>query len=105
MQRGTPTGTRTEMTNWQLDSSHLHVGFAVKHLMVSTVRGSFSDVQADIRIHEDAPERSAVDVRIATASVNTGQEQRDAHLRSADFFDVEHFPEMRFQSTTVERGR
>src|SRR5690606_33712968 len=75
----------------------------VKHLMVSTVRGNFSDVEADIEIDEAAPERSFAEVRINAASISTGQNDRDAHLRSADFFDAENHPQLVFKSNEVKR--
>lgn len=88
---------------WTLDQSHAEVAFSAKHLMVSTVRGRFTDVEADIHIDEAQPERSRVSARIKTASLDTGTADRDTHLKSADFFDVEAYPEMRFESTTVAR--
>lgn len=86
---------------WNLDRSHLEVGFSAKHLMVSKVRGRFTDVDADIHIDEANPAASHVVARIKTASVDTGAADRDAHLKSADFFDVERYPEIRFESTGV----
>ncbi len=88
---------------WTLDKNHAELAFSAKHLMVSTVRGRFEDVEADIHLDETLPERSHVTAVIKTASLNTGTAERDAHLKSADFFDVEVYPEMRFESTSVQR--
>ena len=83
-----------------LDASHSEVGFAVRHLMVSKVRGRFSDFAGTIGIGED-PLDSSVAVTIQMASVDTRDEQRDGHLRSGDFFDVEAWPTMTYQSRSV----
>lgn len=86
---------------WNLDPSHSGVGFTVRHLMVSKVRGSFSDYSTDIEIG-DRPEDSRVDVTIQTASITTGDEQRDGHLTSPDFLDVAAYPTMTFRTLSVE---
>jgi polyisoprenoid-binding protein YceI len=85
---------------YELDPSHSHVGFSVRHLMVSKTKGRFADVLATIVIAED-PLRSSVEVEIPVASVDTRDETRDGHLRSADFFDAENHPTVRFRSTKV----
>jgi polyisoprenoid-binding protein YceI len=87
-----PAGT------WTVDASHSEIGFVARHLMVSKVRGSFTDVSGTVEVAEDVS-ASVADVVIKTASVSTGTADRDGHLRSADFFDVETFPEMTFVST------
>jgi polyisoprenoid-binding protein YceI len=89
-----PAGTYT------LDAAHTHVGFVVKHLMISKVRGSFSDVEGTVTIAED-PTQSSVEVRIGAASIDTRDENRENHLRSPDFFDAEQFPSITFRSTAV----
>ncbi|HZU78467.1 MAG TPA: YceI family protein [Acidimicrobiales bacterium] len=89
---------------YTLDPSHSTVEFVVKHLMISKVRGRFSDVAAKITIAE-VPEQSHVEVTIGAASVSTGDAKRDEHLRSADFFDVEQHPNLTFTSTKVEPVR
>jgi polyisoprenoid-binding protein YceI len=94
------TGTRT---NWTVDPAHSHVGFAIKHLMIATVRGRFTDVQGTVRVDESDPTTADIDITVATKSITTGDETRDAHLRSADFFDVERYPTMRFRSKRVQR--
>src|SRR5438034_11174098 len=73
---------------WTIDPSHTHVEFSVRHMMVSTVKGRFPAVSGTIDLDDANPSRSTVDVAIAAASVNTHDEQRDAHLRSADIYDV-----------------
>ena len=83
---------------WTIDPTHTEVGFVARHLMVSKVRGSFTDVSGTVTVAEDIA-ASVADVVIKTASVSTGTPDRDAHLRSADFFDAETFPEMTFVST------
>lgn len=90
---GVPVGT------WVIDPAHSRVGFAVRHLM-SRVRGTFSDFSGEIVIGS-TPEASSANVAIELSSVNTGSEMRDNHLRSSDFFDIEHTPKMTFASTDV----
>lgn len=87
---------------WTLDQAHTNVGFSVRHMMVSKVKGRFGDFDATIEIDETQPERSSVEARIGAASIDTREPQRDAHLRSADFFDAEQYPEITFRSTAVE---
>src|SRR5439155_4499724 len=89
-------------TTWKIDPVHSHVEFAVKHLMISTVKGRFADVEGTIVVDEANPANSRVEVKIATAGVDTREPQRDAHLRSADFFDAERHPYLTFASTRVE---
>lgn len=90
-------------TIWQIDPAHTDVGFAVKHLMISTVRGRFAGVKGTIVLDEANPTNSSVEAEIDVATIDTRQEQRDAHLRSADFFEVEKYPTMTFRSRRVER--
>ncbi len=92
---GLTTGT------WAIDPTHSEVGFVARHLMVSKVRGSFSDVSGTVEVADELAD-SVATVTIQTASVSTGTADRDAHLRSADFFDVETFPEMTFVSTSFD---
>jgi polyisoprenoid-binding protein YceI len=90
-----PAGT------WAIDPTHSEVGFVARHLMVSKVRGSFTDVAGTVHVKDQVTE-SVADVTIKTDSVATGSADRDGHLRSADFFDVETYPEITFVSTRVE---
>ena len=83
---------------WKADYAHSHVQFAVKHMMISTVRGQFDKYTVDANINEEDPTQSDLEVKIETASVNTRSEQRDAHLRSADFFDAEKYPYIIFKA-------
>lgn len=87
---------------WQLDPAHTNIEFAVKHLMIATVRGRFGGVKGTVEIDEATPRSAKVDVTIDAASVDTRQEQRDAHLRSPDFFDAAQFPSIRFVSRAIE---
>ena len=91
-------------TTWKIDPSHTHAEFGVRHLMISTIKGRFGDVQGIVSIDEENASRGSVDVTIAVASIDTREPQRDAHLRSADFFDAEKFPQIRFKSTRIEGG-
>jgi len=84
-----------------IDASHSHVGFSVRHVMVSRTKGSFSDVAGTIVIAED-PLESSVEVEIAAASIDTRDEKRDEHLRSADFLDVENHPALSYRSRAVQ---
>jgi polyisoprenoid-binding protein YceI len=90
---------------WQIDATHTQVEFAVRHLMISTVRGRFSDVNGTLTVPDGDFSRAQLAVVINAASVDTREPQRDAHLRSADFFDVEHFPTLEFRSRRVEADR
>jgi polyisoprenoid-binding protein YceI len=90
---------------WQIDATHTQVEFAVRHLMISTVRGRFSDVNGTLTVPDGDFSRAQLAVVINAASLDTREPQRDAHLRSADFFDVEHFPTLEFRSRRVEADR
>jgi polyisoprenoid-binding protein YceI len=97
MDMSTATATPAR-TTWKIDASHSHVEFAVRHMMISTVRGRFSNVEGTVQLDESNPSVAEVDVRIDVASIDTREPQRDAHLRSADFFDVEKFPHIAFKA-------
>ena len=84
-----------------LDAAHKRVGFVVRHLMVSKVRGNFAEADATITIGED-PLQSSVTATIRTASVHTGQADRDNHLRTGDFFEAEKYPTMEYRSTGIK---
>lgn len=89
---------------WNIDKSHSEVGFAVRHMMISTVRGTFTRYDADISIDPANVEASKVTARIEAASIDTKEEKRDGHLRSPDFFDAEKYPTLTFTSTKVSRS-
>lgn len=89
---------------WKIDSSHSEVGFAVKHMMISTVRGQFKTFEADVELDPARLETAKVTATIQAASVSTHEEKRDGHLRSPDFFDVEKYPTLTFTSTKVTRS-
>jgi len=100
----TAVAPTTGTTTWNLDPAHATVGFAVKHLMISTVRGHFNDISGTVVVDEANLAGAKIEVTIAAASIDTRVEQRDAHLRSPDFFDAERFPTITFRSTRLERG-
>jgi polyisoprenoid-binding protein YceI len=91
----------TGPVDWSIDPTHTSVTFGVRHMMVSTVRGEFQKVRGNVIFDRSYPERTKIEVDIETASVNTREERRDQHLRSADFFDVEKFPLITFRSKKV----
>ena len=91
------------MSTWQIDTAHTVVSFTGKHMMITKVRGIFKGVTGTIDYDEADPTRSAVEVTIPAATVETGMEPRDNHLRSADFLDVERFPTLTFRSTSIAR--
>jgi len=90
-------------TKWVIDPLHSQIGFKVKHLMVSTVRGTFKEYDLSIYTTEEDFLSAEIDFWINPPSIDTGQEKRDAHLRSADFFDVENFKEISFTGNTFEK--
>jgi polyisoprenoid-binding protein YceI len=89
-----------EAATWNIDPVHSEVGFSVRHMMVSKVRGRFTGFSGQIITGEN-PAQSSVTAEIDLASINTGQEQRDEHIKSADFFEVETYPTMTYKSTGV----
>jgi len=99
------TTSKAELPVWAPDPVHSSVGFTVRHLVVSKVRGKFGRWTGNILMDEHDLASAQVDVSIETASVDTGVEQRDNHLRSGDFFDVEKYPAMTFKSTRVEKAQ
>ena len=92
-------------TTWKTDPTHTDVQFSAKHMMVTTVRGKFTDVEGTLSIDEAHPAASSGSFTVRSASLNTGVEQRDGHLRSADFFDAERYPDITFVSTGVQAKR
>ncbi|SDL65766.1 Polyisoprenoid-binding protein YceI [Corynebacterium mycetoides] len=84
---------------WNLDPAHSEIGFVARHAMVTKVRGNFPDFDAQVTIDGDNPQASKATATIKTASISTGNADRDGHVRGEDFFDVEKYPEMTFEST------
>jgi polyisoprenoid-binding protein YceI len=89
--------------SWQIDPAHSHVGFSVRHMMISKVRGQFERFSGTVELDENDVTRSSVEVQIEAASINTRDSQRDAHLRSADFLNAEQYPYLIFKSKRVEQ--
>jgi polyisoprenoid-binding protein YceI len=87
---------------WALDTTHSLIEFSVKHMMISSVKGRFKTFAGTLDLDEQNPAASRVDVTIDVASIDTGDANRDGHVRNADFFDVEKYPEATFKSTRVE---
>ncbi|MEU8825680.1 YceI family protein [Streptomyces sp. NPDC048636] len=87
---------------WIIDPAHSRIGFSVRHAMVTTVRGSFAEFESRLYFDGSDPARSQAEVVMSTASVQTGVEQRDAHLMGRDFLDAAAYPRMSFRSTAVQ---
>lgn len=94
--------TATDTTIWTIDPTHTSVEFAAKHMMLTTVRGRLPSVAGSIVTNNVDPSKSTATVEFDTASVDTRAEQRDEHLRSADFLDIEKFPKIRFTSSRLD---
>jgi polyisoprenoid-binding protein YceI len=92
-------------TAWKLDPTHSTVEFSAKHLMITTVKGRIVDIEGTIYTNENDPKSSSVEATLKTASIDTRTDQRDQHLRSADFLNVEQYPEIKFKSTRIEGGK
>ncbi|MFG2758888.1 YceI family protein [Streptomyces wuyuanensis] len=89
--------------NYAIDPAHSSIGFTVRHAMVTNVRGTFSEHEGTLQLDGSDPSRSAATIDVKIGSIDTGIADRDGHLRSGDFFDVETFPVMSFRSTTAEQ--
>lgn len=92
----------TGITTWKFDTGHSTVEFVAKHMMITNVRGRFPDVEGTIRFDEENITNSSVEATIQVATVTSGSEQRDNHLRTGDFFLVEQYPTITFKSTSIE---
>ncbi|HJX54219.1 MAG TPA: YceI family protein [Polyangia bacterium] len=93
-----------QASTWDVDPAHSSVEFSVRHMMVSTVKGHFQKVKGTVELDEKDPTKSTVEVSIETASIDTREAKRDAHLKSAAFFDAAKFPAIAFKSTKVEKA-
>ena len=103
MTTATETTTVTLTGDYDIDPTHSRLGFAAKHAMIATVRGQFAVYSGDVHLDEEKPANSTVRLEIDAASVDTGNADRDAHLRTPDFFDLGKHPKITFVSTKVER--
>jgi len=97
------TVTQAQTTNWKIDQSHSSIGFDIDHLVVSQTEGTFNEYEATIKADKPDFSDAIFNITIQTASVDTKNERRDGHLRSADFFDAEKYPEMTFKGTKFEK--
>jgi polyisoprenoid-binding protein YceI len=98
----TPTAT-SAAKHWQIDASHSSVGFSVRHMMITNVKGEFEKFEGEVSYDPTRPEAAQVRASIDVSSITTREEKRDAHLRSADFFDAEEFPKITFQSRRTSK--
>jgi len=87
---------------WKIDPTHSNVGFKVKHMMFTNVKGNFNDFSGDFDLPEDGLQNAKLEFVAKTASVNTNNADRDNHLRSGDFFNAEQYPDLKFHATAVE---
>src|SRR5215217_4141358 len=91
-----------ETQNWKFDLSHSELGFKIKHLMITNVSGTFKSFDVDVRTTGDDFTTAQIEARVDMSSISTNNEQRDAHLRNSDFFEVEQHPQMLFRSTRIK---
>jgi Uncharacterized conserved protein len=91
------------VSTWKIDPAHTDILFSAKHMMVTTVRGKFDVVEGELELDEAEPTNSRGEIRASAATVSTGQERRNDHLRSADFLDAEHHPWVVAKATGIER--
>jgi polyisoprenoid-binding protein YceI len=99
----TSTTAPASVITWKLDPAHSSAEFKVKHMMISNVKGRFSGLSGTLLEHATDPSLSSIEASVDVSTVATGDPQRDGHLKSADFFDVEKYPKMTFKSNRVER--
>ncbi len=92
-------------TTWNIDPVHSHAEFKVRHMMISNVKGEFKGIKGVLQLNDADLTRSAVEVSIDATTIDTGEAQRDGHLKTADFLDVEKFPTLTFKSTRVVKGK
>src|SRR5580704_16151892 len=92
-----------ETTKWVIDPTHSNLGFKIKHLMISNVSGSFKNFQAEVETIDADFSTAQINLTAEIESITTNNEQRDAHLRNTDFFEVEKYPELKFKSTKIAK--
>lgn len=95
----------TATTTWNIDPVHSHAEFKVRHMMISNVKGQFKGITGTLKRDGSDLTKSAAEIAIDAATINTGDAQRDAHLKSADFFDVEKFPTLTFKSNRISKSK
>lgn len=99
----TPATTTSGLSTWKIDPAHSSAEFKVKHMMISNVKGKFHGISGVLTLNEADVTKSRVESSIDLSSLTTGDEQRDGHLKSPDFFEVEKYPKMTFKSTEVRK--
>jgi polyisoprenoid-binding protein YceI len=99
-----PQTQKENVTLWKIDPAHSSVNFSIRHMMFSKVNGGFSKFSGNLRLDNKDPSKSSVDAFIETASIDTREDKRDEHLRSAEFFDAQKYPTIEFRSKRVERN-
>jgi len=99
------TPQATAVSTWNIDPAHSHAEFKVRHMMISNVKGEFKGIGGTLKLNDADLTQSGVEVSIDAASIDTGEAQRDGHLKTADFLDVEKFPTLTFKSTRVVKGK
>lgn len=97
----TATSTPSALTTWNIDPAHSSAEFKVKHMMISNVKGKFSGISGILKLNEADTTQSGIEASIPVATIATGDDQRDGHLKSAEFFDAEKFPSLTFKSLSV----
>jgi polyisoprenoid-binding protein YceI len=102
MSTGTTLDPTAPTSTWRIDPDHTQVWFSVRHMMFATVKGQFPGVSGELTLNDADPAAMAIEVRLDAATVDTRNEQRDAHLRSGDFFDVDNHPHLTFVSRGIE---
>ena len=100
-----PAGAALAADEYNIDPAHSSVEFAVKHMVISTVKGNFADFSGVLMYDQNDPTKTSVDVVIKAASIDTNNDKRDNHLRSADFFETEKYPDITFKSTKIEKTK
>src|SRR5579875_3027426 len=97
----TSSATSAPVTIWKIDPAHSHAEFKVRHLMIANVKGSIKGINGQLTEHATDKSLSSIEATLDVSSLHTGEDQRDVHLKSSDFFDVEKYPTMTFRSTSV----